>query len=181
VEFVRHGPFIEGGVTRADGDWDWDLEIPLLTLAVGVRRRPRILQLYSVADDFPLGMVAMLENERWIADRRRSASYVWYLSGAPASAFAGREAPKLVTAATLDMALTMSLNGPADGRLWLHAAPEGGDRLLEWYQNRGLEQVPQITRLPGPAVRPRRNDGRYFRLTPSQARVVSAGMNEYRL
>lgn len=175
-----HEPFIEGDAIRADADWDWDVEIPLLTFRIGMRRRPRMLQLYAIDGDFPLGMVALLENERWIADRRRSASFLWYLSGAPASAFEGRPVPKMITAATIDMAVTISLNGAADGRLWLHAAPEGGDRLLEWYKERGLEQVPQTTKLPGPLVGPRRNDGRYFRLTQSRARVVSARLNEYR-
>jgi hypothetical protein len=176
-----HGPFIEGDTSRADAEWDWDLEIPGLTFAIGIRRRPRLLQLHTADDGFPLGMVALLENERWIGRHQEPAVYVWYLAGAPSAAFAKRrEIPKLLTAATLDSAITLSLNGPAEGRLWLHAAPEGGERLLEWYSGVGLERVPERIRLPGPVLRPRRNDGRYFRLMRATAVTVSSRLTEYR-
>ncbi len=86
----------------------------------------------------------------------------------------------MLTAAALDVAVVVSLRGAAQGRLWLHAAPEGGGRLLEWYQARGLERVPRTTILPGPRIGTRHNDGRYFRLTEESAKTVMHSLDEYR-
>jgi len=176
-----HRPFIEGDDTRADRDWDWRWEIPLIAFGGGLARRPRMFQLCRAADDFPLAMVALLENERWIEDHSKPAVYLWYLAGAPGSAFAGRDAPKLLSAAALDIAITVSLSGPPNGRLWLHAAPEGGDALLKWYSGRGLIHVPRGTSLPGPRISQRLNDGRYFVLTPAAAVLAYDAMSSYRV
>ncbi len=179
-------PFITPDPARADRDWDWEVLIPTLTFAAGVRRQPRMFQISLAATDFPLGMVALLENERWIGRPRQSAVYLLYLSGAPAAAFAawdegGRAgAPKLLTAAGLDVAVSVSLNGPAQGRLWLHAAPEGGEGLLAWYRGRGLEPVPAGAKLPSPVLPARRNDGRYFQLTARRAVGVSRQLDGFR-
>jgi len=176
-----HRPFIEDDDTRADHEWDWRWEIPLIAFGGGLARRPRMFQLCLAADDFPVAMVALLENERWIEDHSQPAVYLWYLAGAPAAAFTGRDAPKLLTAAALDIAVTVSLNGPPNGRLWLHAAPEGGASLLNWYAARGLERMPRKTKLPGPRLSPRVNDGRYFVLTPEAAVLASDAMSEYKV
>jgi hypothetical protein len=176
-----HDPFISGDNSRPDCDWDWRWEIPLIAFGGGLVRRPRLFQLCLAADDFPLAMVALLENERWIYNQSQSAVYLWYLAGAPATTFGDRPAPKLLTAAGLDIAITVSLNGPAKGRLWLHAAPEGGANLLKWYAGRGLASVPAKTILPGPRISKRYNDGRYFCLTPATAVIASDAMNEYRV
>lgn len=136
-------------------------------------------QLCLAKDDFPLAMVALLERERWIGRERLPAVYLWYLSGAPAAAVAARGArPKMITAAALDIALTVSMNGPARGRLWLHAAPEGGQKLMDWYRARGLENVPPGIKLPGPRISERINDGRYFCVSEARAGVVLQSMRE---
>ena len=173
-------PFIAKDRQRADWNWDWRIKIPLFTFGAGLTRRPRIYQLCSAEDLFPLAMVSVLETERWIWNHRQSALFLWYLTGAPAAAVASRRSPKLVTAAAFDLALTVSLNSRANGRLWLHAAPEGGTRLLDWYEAKGLERVPLGTRLPGPKFSERINDGRYFYVTADNAGVVSDSMKEYR-
>ena len=117
-----HEPFIAKDKQRADWDWDWRIEIPTLTFGIGITKRPRIYQLCLAEDLFPLAMIAVLETERWIWNHRQSALFLWYMTGAPAAAVASRRNPKLITSAALDMALTISLNGRANGRLWLHAA-----------------------------------------------------------
>jgi hypothetical protein len=174
-----HQPFITGDLSRADHDWNWNRITPI-TFGLGGRRRPRMFQLCLAVDDFPLAMMSLLANERWIGDQSQSAVYLWYLAAAPAKAVEQRGAPKLLTAAKLDVAVSVSLNGATQGRLWLHAAPEGGEKLLGWYDRQGLERVPIEATLPGPIVLGRSNDGRYFRLTPTIAEVVSSGMNVYR-
>jgi hypothetical protein len=86
----------------------------------------------------------------------------------------------MLTAAALDIAVTVSLNGAARGRLWLHAAPEGGRRLMQWYENQGLEHVDGDATLPGPRLGGRQNDGRYFQLTPATAAAFSDRLQAYR-
>jgi hypothetical protein len=108
-----HDPFIADDQARADRDWDWRWRIPLLTFGGGLARRPRLFQLCRADNDFPLAMVSLLENERWIGDHARSAVFVWYLAGAPSWAVASHGAPKLLSAAALDIAISVSLNGPA--------------------------------------------------------------------
>ena len=53
---------------------------------------------------------------------------------------AGKVAPKLIATAALDVVITVSINGVTNGRLWLHAAPEGGARLLDWHESRGSKE-----------------------------------------
>lgn len=168
-----HERFIRPDESRADRNWDWRWQIPLITFGGGLARRPRMFQLCRASDSFPLGMLALLENERSINDHSQPAVYVWYLTGAPEAAVQDKGAPKGITTAVLDIAVTLSLNGPAQGRLWLHADRGGGERLLDWYRSKGLESVaPDIT-LPGPAVVGRPNDGRYLQLDEARARQVS--------
>ena len=175
-----HAPFIRDDPARLDRDWDWLYRIPVLTFAVGAVRRPRIFQLSLAEDDFPLGMVALLENERWPGDHDRAAVYVWYLTGAPNTAVTRCGDPRLLTTAALDIAVTVGLNGAATGRLWLHALPEGGDPLLRWYTAKGLERVPANLTLPSALLIPRENDGRYFKLTTRGAAEFSRGLDGYR-
>lgn len=176
-EALVHAPYIRVDCARPDRDWDWVWEIPILTFAVGVVRRPRIFQLSLAHDDFPLGMIALLENERWPADHGLPAVYVWYVTAAPNAAVVERGHPKLRTAATLDIAVTIGLNGAASGRLWLHAAPEGGDTLLRWYVDKGLENVATHISLPSGLLVPRENDGRYFQLTAQAAADFSRSLD----
>jgi hypothetical protein len=177
-----HEPFIAPDQTRCDRTWDWRWQIPLIAFGGGLVRRPRLFQLCAGLDDYPIGMVALLENERWVDDEGRSAVYVWYLSAAPRTALTQFPGVGLVGRATLDLAVTISLNGAPKGRLWLHADPEGGDELMAWYGAQGLSPVSRDARptLPGAVVRPRRNDGRYFCLIEARARAVSRDLNRYR-
>lgn len=175
-----HNPHIKGDARRADADWDWPT-IAALTFFGGLARRPRMFQLCLSAGDFPIGMLALLENERWVEDHARSAVYVWYVAGAPSAAVSQHGGPKSVTAAVLDIAVTVALNGPPQGRVWLHAAPEGGARLLTWYAQQGLAPVAQHVRLPQPRVGSRPNDGRYFLLAEQAAMSFSRKMEGFRV
>ncbi len=143
-----------------------------------------MFQLRMAWNKFPLGMISLLENERWLDDHTRPAVFVWFLAAAPAEALSpldtGQSVPQLLTSATLDIAVTVSLNGPAGGRLWLHADPGGGDTLFNWYLNLGLENVGVRTIVPSARLLGRENDGRYFRLTPTTAAGFSARFDRYR-
>jgi hypothetical protein len=175
-----HTPFIEGDTTRADFDWDWEWMIPRLTVTAGMRRKPRLFQVNLAQDNFPVGMVSMLEHERWPEDRSQKAVFVWYLTAAPGPAVSKYGAPKKLMQAALDVGVTVALNGSAQGRLWLHAAPEGGQKLFDWYGKQGLVNIASDVILPSARYPVRVNDGRYFQLTPEQARQVSSNMDGFR-
>lgn len=179
-ETLVHAPFIRRDPARSDRDWDWLYGIPVLTFAVGAARRPRLFQLSLAGPDFPLGMVALLENERWPADHALPAVYVWYLTGAPSAAVTRWGDPRLLTTATLDIAVTVGLNGAAHGRLWLHALPEGGGTLSQWYTAKGLETIAPSVALPSSIFLARENDGRYFQLTTRGAEAFSRRLDGYR-
>lgn len=178
MELVQ--PAIAADPARADRNWDWRWQIPLIAFGGGLRRGPRLVQLCRAQDDFPLGMLALLENERAIGQEDRPAVYVWYLTAAPRSAVPGGDPPGRIGRAVLDIAATIARNGPAGGRLWLHAAQEGGAGLMDWYRNQGLEAVPGDVSLPQPAIGSRPNDGRYFHLTPERASRAFRDMDEFR-
>lgn len=175
-----HTPFIAKRPDRTDRTWDWRNLIPALTFGVGSQRGPLIVQLRRQSDGFPLAMAAMLSNERWITNHGQPSIFLWYLTGAPKWAFAGQNAPKSITAAALDTAVAISLNGPSNGRTWLHAAPAGGDALLQWYRTRGLQPVDAAQPLPGPLGRRRPNDGRYFFHNHDSAKLACRSLHSYR-
>lgn len=177
---VVHRPFIEGDTTRADHDWDWEWQIPKLTVAAGIRRKPRLFQIALIEDNFPVGMVALLEHERWPDHHSRKAVFVWYLTAAPTAAVATYGSPKALMRTALDVAVTVALNGEAQGRLWLHAAPEGGHTLLDWYRTQGLVRISPNVILPSAPYPVRINDGRYFKLTSERSHLVSGNMDGFR-
>ncbi len=171
-------PDIDKSGPRADQGWDWR-KIALLLWGAGMRRGPRLFQLQVGPELRPVAMLALLENERWVNDPQRPAVYVWYLSTAPRSISSATGVdgspctPGLVGKAALDVALCVSQASDGGGRLWLHADPNGGDSLIQWY---GLDahatRIPDIGLpfLPGDGIRGARpNDHRYFAFTDETA------------
>jgi hypothetical protein len=96
----------------------------------------------------------------------------------------------------MDVALTESYNRRLTGRLGLHAAPRGGDKLLNWYESPGgggMKRLPPTSALPAGArsaigrvklmIRGNlrtRNDGRYFYHDETSAFTASRGMDHCR-
>jgi hypothetical protein len=173
-------PHVVADERRADRHWDWQVEIPFTVAAFGWRRRPRMFQMCRRDDDFPLGMVALLEEERRIVNHDLPAVFVWYATAAPEAAFPGHDTPVNLMTSTMDIAVTVALNGRAGGHLWLHADPAGGDRLVSWYVSKNFDSVPRWVTLPQPSVGFRRNDGRYYLLTPEGALRRSQALERFR-
>lgn len=172
-----HSPYITKARDRADANWDWN-RILRQCKTIGVRRGLLVFQIAHRDTATPLAMVVLLADERWPLDHSQPAVFAWYLSGAPSEAVQSIGEPKCLMRAAMDVALTVSLNGKADGRLWLHAAPEGGRRLLEWYAGFGLQPISKNIRLPAFPIR--QNDGGYFMTDPSLARRLSCTMDDCR-
>jgi len=83
----------------------------------------------------------------------------------------------------VDTALVTSMALGHKGRMWLHAAPEGGDLLFDFYKNRcKLQHVQKGTRIPK-MPRPFMgvpSDGRHFFTTPRLARELINELQENR-
>ncbi|TGD99872.1 hypothetical protein [Methylobacterium nonmethylotrophicum] len=88
--------------------------------------------------------------------------------------------PKMIGRAALDVAACIALN-ECEGRLWLHADPKGGPRLLSWYRNLGMEIVDPATypTLPGFSSG-RFNDGRYLNFDRDAALRFHDSHKQYR-
>ncbi len=89
--------------------------------------------------------------------------------------------PKRLGTIALDVAVTHSFNHGGHGRTSLHADPKGGDRLLEWYQGKGMKVLPTDRRIPfGPRRFLRPSDGRYCYYTVKAALEASRGLDSLR-
>ncbi|MCJ2036864.1 hypothetical protein [Methylobacterium sp. J-068] len=186
----RVQPVIARDRRRADVAWNWPNIIRPMTMAVGVRRGGRLFQMTIGDEQRPAAMISLLTKERWFADRRQPATYLWFLSRAPTETLTFRDrdnaafTPRQVGQAAFDVALTIALESAGQGRLWLHADPIGGDKLLRWYsQMTGMRTIDpgDYPKLPGDAVRgDRNNDGRYLYLDEKGAERTHRALSSYR-
>ena len=89
--------------------------------------------------------------------------------------------PLPVATIALDVGVTHSLNHSARGRVSLHSDPRGGERLLGWYQRRGMSVLPENQRLPiGPRRLFKPSDGNYCYYTRAAALAASRELDELR-
>ena len=89
--------------------------------------------------------------------------------------------PKQLGTIALDVAVTHSLNRRRLGRVALHSDPEGGERLLAWYQKRGMTILPRSKRLPpGPRRLVKPSDGHYCYYTVPDAVEASRDLDHLR-
>ena len=137
----------------------------------------RVVNAYQV----PCAMVQLVARYPALDDRREASVFLWYLADAPAKALEPllpvSLMPKMLGTVALDIAVTHSFNENLAGRTGLHAAPEGGDTLTEWYSSRGMANLPKSANRPSMF---RANDGRYFYYTPSAATAASQVLDNFR-
>ena len=175
--------FLLGLKTRADVGWDWRNWGNLVFSRPLRRRKPRLFTLATrdlvSKASVPLGMIALLEAERWVEDWNEPAVFVWFMSAAPERFLQQKlsRIPKSIGRATLDIAISVALDGPADGRLWLHADKTGGASLAQWYATGGMTCVPSRYRSLPPGAPFRRNDARYFWHTKVSALKASQSLD----
>jgi hypothetical protein len=96
--------------------------------------------------------------------------YVWYLAAAPTNAMTnlGVANPPGLGHVLTDSAIQISLELGFGGRTILHAAPKGGQGLVDIYVKLGFQCVPESQEIPN-----RTNDGRFFWIpTESHARSI---------
>lgn len=183
-------PVIARRTSRPDAAWNWPMLIQPLTLLGGLRRGGRLFQVTIGAEQKPAAMIALLSNERWFEDWSQPATFLWFLSAAPPEALSFEDArgvrikPRQVGRTAFDVALTVALQSAGKGRLWLHADPLGGDKLMAWYRlTIGMRIIDPVRypKLPGDAIRRTRpNDGRYLYLDEPSALQTHAALSAYR-
>lgn len=179
-------PKIDRDSTRADAAWNWPLIFRATTaIAKFARQDPAsyVVGIELPNNGFlPCAMIQLVQRYRDLRRPNLDAVFLWYLSDAPRSALLESRlvsddmTPRLLGTLSLDVALTVSFNGKMNGRVGLHAAKEGGDRLVNWYLGRNMERVSRTASISGF----RRNDGRYFVYDEGRALQASQELDMYR-
>jgi hypothetical protein len=175
---------------RADRNWDWRVIQRLVRWIGGpLRQNPTQLTLgveVGERDAFiPVAMLSVVDYS-YLPSPADEATFVWFVSAAPVEAirtllmWPDERLPKRLTALALDIAVCISLNSRHFGRTCLHAAPEGGKRLLDWYIERGMAPLLQSIKLPQGYRRLKGNDGRYLYYTEAAAFAASSSNDLYR-
>lgn len=187
-------PIIDEDPTRVDNDWNWVLLAPLTRLfGLGTAKRPVGYTVGIAGHDtghyIPCALVLLLGRDRALDNHRKRSAFTWYLTTAPDAALLNikgyrlqeDQLPKRLGTIALDVSVTHSLNRVARGRVSLHSDPKGGERLLNWYENRGMEVLPEGKKLP---VGPRRlfkpSDGYYCYYTIDAAVTASRELDSLR-
>lgn len=186
-------------LTRSDYRWPWHQmrrALPVAQAMVG--RRCRFLTIFlqdASGNAVPAAMLALIERYPWPLQRAKrfrfrfgfvnESTFTWFLSSAPRSALRGlgiTKTPSLIRV-LIDTALVTSVTLELRGRMWLHAAPAGGDRLLETYLKkcklRRVKLGTRIPKLPRPFTGVL-SDGRHFYATSRLARVLIDELKGYR-
>ncbi len=187
-------PIIDQDPDRVDNDWNWMLVASLTRLfGLATAKRPLGFTVGIAAHDtgqfIPCALVLLLGRDRALDNHAKKSTFTWYLTTAPDAALLAVEdydldadhLPKRLGTIALDVCVTHSLNHVARGRVSLHSDPEGGDRLLGWYEKRGMTVLPRGRRLPaGPRRLFKPSDGHYCYYTVDAAAKASRELDSLR-
>lgn len=169
---------IDKNTKRADYKWIWPVfyhttitNMPNqyyngggYTVGLNINHKPYFI---------PLSMCLYYEKAPALHDPNKESIYLWYLSSAPKEAIDSIYVKYKIKAniiratglTSLDTVVSKAINEKMFGRVGLHASPDGGDFLIQWYQKTGMNQLDEAHPLPAVGIRKpinRKNDGRYF-------------------
>jgi hypothetical protein len=170
---------------RADKGWNWH-RLRLLQKLSTSRRQCRGAALVitdpATGHEIPIGLTLLVTPFPHLSNHSKNATFLWFLSEMPRGIrrFKTIPLPKMIGSALLDYALTVSFSHELHGRVGLHAAPEGGERLLGWYSKRKMAELPSEQALPGIRGVLLRNDGRYFIYEPRGSIDAFGLMSDWR-
>ena len=177
------GPHHARDHTRADRFWAWLVLLPmchLVQLAKGRFCRPLVI--WARADNGQFvraGMSILIESYPHLDVQDLSDScFVWFISAGDSAVLQRRwrlSDPPSLGRVLLDSPVVLSQNSGWGGRIGLHAAPQGGQRLIDFYVKSQLVQLPPSAALPPPVTR--RNDGRFFFANPTVAETSAARLD----
>ena len=163
---ARVQPIIRASTeVRADKKWDWRIFRRVLPLSQRLQRR-RCLALTTFAenangDAVPVAMHLLIERYAHLPDHAQRATFIWFLCGMPKEGYSQFDIGGVPSMGRvcIDIALTASKYLGNFGRIGLHAAPAGGDRLRAFYENH-CKLLNLDTSSPLPALHA--NDGGFF-------------------
>jgi hypothetical protein len=183
---ARLGPAHAQMTDRADRFWSWSVLLPLCHLVQRAKRRYcRPLVIWARTDNGRLmrvGLSILVEAYPHLdVDHPDESHFLWFMSAADPGVLTtefGMSQPPSLGRLLLDNAIVLSQNAGLGGRIGLHAARAGGDRLLRVYDRCGLLRLPATKPLP-PPVR-RANDGRFFYTNEEVAEALAAALDPSR-
>jgi hypothetical protein len=180
-----------GSESRADRFWSWSvLRVmgPQWQQLKGYRCRALSVLMdvtkpgTNKSVELPVGMMLFIEQyPHAVKGDGDRATFAWLVAAAPKDAMKdlGFNKRPSLGRILVDTAMGHSEAHGLDGRMWLHCAPAGGDRLLGFYANScKLLNLPKTELLP---VTRRRNDGRYFYSTESLAQTLLQELSGLRI
>lgn len=162
---------------RADFYWTWSGIRMLFPLAqVLKKRRCRALTIFvqdSKGRAVPAGMMLLIERYPWplSATPALESVFTWFIASAPAESLGKRGVPDPPSLGRImiDAALVTSQAIGLRGRMWLHAAPAGGNGLTHFYGTIcQMQALPVGFALPGDQL----SDGRHFYATSVLAKQL---------
>lgn len=178
-------PHIHGDTNRSDQSWDWhDFFLGLLPFYQLRGYRPKCLSAIAYSDEgnaVPVGMLFILTRYPRIDSSGEKSTFTFFLTSAPASALAELGVTRIPNLGRylVDCGMVLSVNGDLNGHSWLHCAPQGGERLLNYYAKIcKLKKFPRSKSLP--MLLPR-NDGRYFFSGGAHAEALLAEFDSFRV
>jgi hypothetical protein len=177
----RHlGPHHARDRTRADGRWVWSVLLPMSHLVQMAKRRfCRPLVIWARADNrrfVRAGMSILIEEYPHLdVSDPGDSNFVWFISAADSDVLKsqfGVSDPPTLGRVLIDCPIVLSENAGLGGRIGLHAAARGHQRLLNFYVKCGLTNLPASA--PMPRTVTRRNDGRFFYAGADTAAALAA-------
>jgi hypothetical protein len=164
---------------RPDRYWPWSIFLPMCHLIeLAQQRYCRALVIWARADNglfVRAGMSMLIEGYPYLDATTDADSYfVWFISSADPDILKRdfqMSHPPALGRVLLDNAIVLSQHAGSAGRIGLHAAPAGGEGLVQLYGNCGLVLLPREAPLPL-GVRGK-NDGRFLYADEHQAELLA--------
>lgn len=193
-------PEINKNNVRADFRWDWR-RIYYVSRLIGTSfgQSPGGLALVLNLKPahqalIPVAMLQLVNRYPHFQDHSKGSTFLWYLSDAPREALqqlkvpntatpllTDDQIPKMLGTLALDSSVIHSYREGNMGRLGLHAAPRGGLPLINWYNGKGLVNIPASDNLPiGLRSLLKGNDGRYFCYNEPEALDATQKIDPFR-
>jgi hypothetical protein len=177
---------------RADVGWNWVRWFYLAGLhnfSRIISRHGKALALCIVADTgqtgiFPIGMLTVVPQLKCtVAGDSRERSFAWYLADAPKEVYTtllNIPPAKNIALALLDCGIQAALDLNQDGTLLLHADPNGGTKLINFYGSTvGMQRLPANSGPITPIFR-RDNSEEYFLLDDINSNAFCKTFDCYR-
>lgn len=169
---------------RADRLWKWKAmwaTFPLAQRLKGYNCLGWTILMPNDDDEIvTAGMALLIEDYPHLpAYTTKEAVFTWFIAAAPDDALKKQKVNAIPSLGQIlvDTALTSSYVLGTQGRIGLHCASAGGDRLYQFYLKKcGLMPIPQHA----PLSVKRKNDGRFFYTDEALGRILRVQMDSLR-